>query len=67
MSRNEACERSIVLAADNVSKLREPDVMRVMEDFFFSTGCVSEIVEYICENRPDLENEAKQCAKEITQ
>ena len=61
----EACERSIILAADNVSKLRKPDVMRVMEDFFFGRGSTQEMVDYISESRPDLAQEAKECQLEL--
>lgn len=65
INRDETCERSIILAADNVSKLRAPDVLRVMEDFFFAHGSTQEMVDYISENRPDLVDEAKACQIEI--
>ena len=61
----EACERSIVLAADGVEKLRVMDVMRVMEDFSCGGGDVNEMVDYISTNRSDLSAEAKACQMEI--
>ena len=61
----EACERSIVLAADSVEKLRVSDVMRVIEDFFFTYGTSAEIVEYISAARPDLASESRQCQLEL--
>ena len=63
----ESCERSIVLAADGVEKLRVTDVMRVVEDFFYAHGSTSEIVDYISINRPDLSEEAKACQLEIVE
>lgn len=65
MKYTEACERSIILAADGVKRLRKPDVMRVMSDFFFGHGSVVEMVEYITENRPDLADEVKACRLEL--
>ena len=62
---SEQCERSIVLAADHVGKLRASDVMRVMEDYFFTYGSTGTIVEYISENRPDLKDEAEACRLEL--
>lgn len=64
-SVKESCERSIVLAADDVSKLRQPDVMRVFEDYFFAHGSTQELVDYISEHRPDLAAEAKDCQLEL--
>ncbi|MDA1277440.1 MAG: hypothetical protein O2960_25855 [Verrucomicrobia bacterium] len=60
-----ACERSIILAADGVEKLRVTDVMRVMEDFFYGAGSTAEMVDYIVANRPDLADEAKACQIEL--
>jgi len=62
---SQRCERSIVLAADHVGKLRKPDVMRVMEDFFFTYGSTGELVDYITEHRPDLAAEAQACQLEL--
>lgn len=59
------CERSIVLAADHVGRLRECDVMRVCEDYFFTYGTCALLVQYISENRPDLRNMAESCEAEI--
>ena len=63
-SEVEACERSIVLAADGVAKLRQPDVMRVIEDYYTPRGTF-EIVDYILERRPDLRDEAIACQLEL--
>lgn len=62
---NEACERSIVLAADGVEKLRQSDVMRVMEDYFYTNGGTAELVDYISSHRPDLADEANACQLEL--
>lgn len=67
MNIKESCERSIILAADDVSKLRQSDVMRVMEDYFFTYGSTSELVDYITQNRPDLAVEANAYAIELVQ
>jgi hypothetical protein len=61
----EACERSIILAAAGVAKLREPDVTRVMEDYFYAHGSTSELVDYIVQHRPDLASEANACQLEL--
>lgn len=63
--KNEACERSIILAANGIAKLRISDVSRVMEDFFFAHGSTKELVEYISEHRPDLRIEAEACQLEL--
>lgn len=62
---SQSCDRSIILAADDISKLRAPDVQRVIEDFFFGYGSSQEIVDYISEHRPDLAAEAKACQLEL--
>lgn len=59
------CERSIILAADSVEKLRVMDVMRVIDDFFSGYNNTAEIVEYISSNRPDLAEEAMACQLEV--
>ena len=59
------CERSILLAADHISKLRDVDVMRVVEDYLRATGKTDGIVAFIAEHRPELASEAKQCAIEL--
>jgi len=61
----EQCERSIVLAADHIGKLRQVDVMRVIEDYFFGHGSTQTLVDYISKNRPDLAEEAKACQLEL--
>lgn len=65
LSVKESCERSIILAADGVDKLRLPDVMRVMEDYFYAHGSTVELLEYIAEHRPDLRQEAENCRLEL--
>lgn len=59
------CERSIVLAADHVGRLRECDVMRVCEDYFFTYGKCNLLVQYISNSRPDLRNMVESCAAEL--
>lgn len=59
------CERSIILAASSVAKLRKDDVWRVMADFQHGHGDVSQLVGYIIENRPDLKLEAETCEAEL--
>lgn len=65
VSRNEACARSVVLAADDISKLRKVDVLRVIADYYYGTGSTQEFIDYLSEFRPDLVEEAKECEKEI--
>lgn len=65
VTRDEACERSIVLAADSVEKLRSQDVARVMDDYFFAHGSTSDLVDYISEHRPDLRDEAMACRLDL--
>lgn len=65
MNPSEACERSIILAADGVAKLRLPDVDRVMCDFFSTYGSTQELVDYISTHRPDLAAEARACQLEL--
>lgn len=65
-TRNEACARSVVLASDDISKLRKVDVWRVISDYYFATGSTQEFIDYLSEFRPDLVEEAKECENEIT-
>lgn len=61
----ERCERSIVLSADHVAKLRKCDVWRVMGDYFHQHGSTAELVDYISVKRPDLADAAKAEALEL--
>jgi len=63
----EIFERTIVLAADNVGKLREPDVMRVMQEYFLEHKRIDDFADYIISNRPDLVSETKACQSELLQ
>lgn len=65
VTAQEACQRSIVLAADDVTKLRKQDVLRVCQDFWFAHGDLSELVAFVSENRPDLTEEIEACEREI--
>lgn len=67
MKYKAACERSIILAANGIKRLRKPDVMRVMADFFQGHGSVVEMVDYITVNRPDLAAEVEACRLELAQ
>lgn len=53
----------IKIAADDISKLRKDDVFLVLEQNDESVRYA--LAGYICERRPDLENEVLECLKEL--
>ena len=54
----------IKIAADDISKLRRPDVYRVLEQAM-DLGVFGAMADYICRRRPELKSEVDSCEVDL--
>ena len=55
--------QAILIAADNITKLRKQDVFRVLEQT--PTANINSVVVYIKSKRPDLATEVDECMADL--